>query len=65
MAARKIPVAMQIGTLDWNIQGAQSTHTELQQNGNPLSYVEIQGAGHVPFPGPVSPPLDWCLGQKL
>ena len=64
-AARKIPVAIQIGTQDWNIGGAQSTHTELLQNGNPLLYNEIQGAGHVPFPGDPKVPLDWCRGQTL
>src|SRR5262249_55129331 len=65
MAARKIPVAIQIGTADWNINGARTTRSELEQNGNPLSYVEIQGAGHVPFPGTVPPPLNWCLAQVL
>jgi dienelactone hydrolase len=64
-APRKIPVAIQIGTNDWNIGGAQSTKTELEQNGNPLLYNEIPGAGHVPFPGDPKVPLDWCRGQAL
>lgn len=64
-AARKIPVAMQIGTNDFGIANARSTQTELQQNGNPLLYNEIQGAGHVPFPGDPTVPLDWCRGQTL
>jgi poly(3-hydroxybutyrate) depolymerase len=64
-AARKIPVAMQIGTNDSGLANARSTQTELQQNGNPLLYNEIQGAGHVPFPGDPTVPLDWCRGQSL
>jgi poly(3-hydroxybutyrate) depolymerase len=64
-AARKIPVAMQIGTNDFGISNARSTQTELQQNGNPLLYNEIQGAGHVPFPGDPTVPLDWCRTQAL
>jgi polyhydroxybutyrate depolymerase len=64
-AARKIPVAMQIGTNDSGLSGAQSTHTELTTNGNPVLYNEIAGAGHVPFPGDPTVPLDWCRGQTL
>jgi polyhydroxybutyrate depolymerase len=64
-AARKIPVALQIGDQDFAIQGARQTHTELTQNGNPVSYVEVPGAGHVPIPGNPLAPLDWCRGQTL
>jgi hypothetical protein len=56
---------MQIGTNDSGLSNARSTQTELQQNGNPLLYNEIQGAGHVPFPGDPTVPLDWCRGQSL
>ncbi len=64
-AARKIPVALQIGTNDPGLSGAQATRTELQQNGNPIQYNEIQGAGHVPFPGDPRVPLDYCRAQAL
>lgn len=64
-AARKIPVAIQIGDQDFGISGARQTQTELQTNGNPLSYVEIAGAGHVPIPGDPAAPLDWCRPQAL
>lgn len=64
-AARKIPVAMQIGTNDFGINNARSTQTELTNNGNPLLYNEIQGAGHVPFPGDPAVPLDWCRMKSL
>jgi hypothetical protein len=64
-AARKIPVAMQIGTQDFAIQQARATRDLLMSNGNPLSYHEIAGAGHVPIPGDLQVPLDFCLAQKL
>jgi poly(3-hydroxybutyrate) depolymerase len=64
-AARKVPIAMQIGTNDYGIQQARSTKTALEQGGFPLDYHEIQGAGHVPVPGDPAVPLDWCLGQSL
>jgi predicted esterase len=64
-AARKIPVAIQIGDQDFGISGARQTKTELETNGNPLSYVEIAGAGHVPIPGDPAKPLEWCRPQAL
>ncbi len=64
-AARKIPVAIQIGDKDYGISGARTTKTELDGNGNPNSYVEIADAGHVPIPGHPAAPLDWCRGQAL
>ena len=64
-AARKIPVALQIGTNDFAIQNARATKQELEANGNPLQYNEIEGAGHVPIPGDPKVPLDFCRGQTL
>jgi len=64
-AARKIAVAMQIGDQDFGISAARSTKTTLENNGNPLQYNEIAGAGHVPFPGDPQVSLDYCLGQSL
>lgn len=64
-AARKIPVAMQIGTNDYGINAARTTRDQLQNAGFPLQYDEIQGAGHVPFPGDPGVPLGYCLGQTL
>lgn len=64
-AARKIPVALQIGTLDSALTQARTTRMLLQMNGNPLSYNEIAGAGHVPIPGDLQVPLAFCLGHKL
>jgi predicted esterase len=64
-AARKIPVAMQIGTNDYGINAARTTRDQLQNAGFPLQYDEIQGAGHVPFPGDPGVPLGYCLGQAL
>lgn len=64
-AARKVPIAMQIGTNDFAINQARSTKMLLEQNGFPLDYHEIQGAGHVPIPGDLTVPLDYCRGQTL
>lgn len=64
-AARKIAVALQIGTLDGALSQARATRDLLMMNGNPLSYNEIAGAGHVPIPGDLQVPLGFCLMQKL
>jgi polyhydroxybutyrate depolymerase len=64
-AARKVPIAMQIGTNDFAINQARQTKTLLEQNAFPLDYHEIQGAGHVPIPGDLTVPLDYCLAQQL
>lgn len=63
-AARKIPVALQIGTNDGAINQARSTKSDLEGKQFPLDYREIQGAGHVPFPGDPKLPLGYCLGQN-
>lgn len=63
-AARKIAVALQIGTLDSALGQARATRDLLMMNGNPLSYNEIAGAGHVPIPGDLQVPLGFCLAQK-
>ncbi len=64
-AARKIPVCLQIGTADPAYANAQQTVQELQQNGNPVQFNAIQGAGHVPPPGDPKVPLDYCLQHPL
>jgi len=64
-ATRAIPVAMQIGTLDYAIDTARAIRATLQANGNPLEYTEIAGAGHAPFPGSPTTTLDFCLSQSL
>ena len=64
-AVRKIPVALQIGTLDGAIGQARSTKADLDAKGFPLDYHEIAGAGHVPVAGGVTVPLTYCLGQSL
>lgn len=64
-AARKIAVALQIGTLDSAINQARTTRDLLMMNNNPLSYNEIAGAGHVPIPGDLQVPLSFCLLQRL
>lgn len=64
-AARKIPVVLQIGTNDFAISGARSTSTQLNAAGFPVALNEIQGAGHVPFPGGPDGPLNFCLGRSL
>lgn len=64
-AARKIPFSMQIGTKDFGIGQARATRDDLEQKGFPLEYREIEGAGHVPFPGSKTAPLDDCLGRAL
>lgn len=64
-AGRKVPIALQIGTNDFAISQARATKMLLEQNGFPLDYREIQGAGHVPIPGDRAVPLDYCLGQSL
>lgn len=64
-AARKIAVALQIGTLDFAIDAARATRATLISHGNPLNYNEIAGAGHVPIPGDLQIPLDFCLAQRL
>jgi len=63
-AARKIPVALQIGTNDSAIGNARSTKTDLEGKAFPLDYHEIAGAGHVPVPGDLNVPLDFCLSKS-
>lgn len=66
-AARKIPVSLQVGSNDATgaVDTAAQAHTELVNNGNPVQYNVIDGAGHVPVPGDFSVPLDYCRGQSL
>ncbi len=64
-AARKIAVAMQIGTLDSAYSAAQATDATLQADGFPVQFNAVSGAGHVPIPGDISVPLSYCLGQSL
>ncbi len=66
-AARKIPVSLQVGSNDTTgaVSTADAAHTELVNNGNPVQYNVIDGAGHVPVPGDFSVPLDYCRGQSL
>lgn len=64
-AARKIPVSLQIGTNDGAITNARSTKADLEGKQFPLDYREIQGAGHVPYPGDPTLPLAYCLGRSL
>lgn len=64
-AARKVAVALQVGSLDGAVNNARSSRDALQAAGHPVSYAEIAGAGHVPFPGDPKVPLEWCLSQSL
>jgi poly(3-hydroxybutyrate) depolymerase len=64
-AARKIPVAMQIGTSDSAFNAAQTTSNTLKAKGFPVQFNAIQGAGHVPIPGDIGVPLEYCVGQSL
>jgi len=64
-AARKIPVALQIGKLDSAYNGAQTTAATLMADKFPLQFNAIDGAGHVPIPGDIGVPLAYCLGQTL
>ena len=64
-AARKIPVALQIGDQDSAITNARNTKADLLAKSFPLDYHEIAGAGHVPVAGGVTVPLTYCLGQAL
>ena len=64
-AARKLPVVMQIGTLDSAYSAAQTTDATLMTDGFPIQFNAIQGAGHVPIPGDIAVPLVYCLGQSL
>jgi polyhydroxybutyrate depolymerase len=64
-AARPIPFSSQIGTSDYGINNARATHTALLNAGHPVDYHEVQGAGHVPFPGSPSVPLAECLARSL
>ncbi len=64
-AARKIPVTLQIGSNDGAVTQARATRDELMNAGFPVSYMEIAGAGHVPFPGMPSVPIDYCRMQTL
>jgi poly(3-hydroxybutyrate) depolymerase len=63
-AARKIPVVLQMGSLD-DPSDAQTTATTLMTDGFPVQYNEITGAGHVPIPGDISVPVNYCLGKSL
>jgi hypothetical protein len=64
-AARKIPVALQIGTNDSAYGAAMTTQATLMSKGFPVQYNAINGAGHVPIPGDISVPLEYCRGQSL
>jgi poly(3-hydroxybutyrate) depolymerase len=64
-AARKIPVALQIGTEDEAFAAAETTEMTLMAGGFPVQWTPVSGAGHVPIPGSVSVPLAYCLGQSL
>jgi poly(3-hydroxybutyrate) depolymerase len=64
-AARKIPVVLQIGTLDSAYAAAQATESTLIADGFPTELNAIDGAGHVPIPGDVSVPWDYCRGEAL
>jgi dienelactone hydrolase len=64
-AARKIPVAMQVGTNDSAYGAANNTQASLKSAGFPVQWSPIAGAGHVPIPGGISGPLTYCLGQSL
>ena len=62
-AARKLPVVLQIGTNDGAYAAAQTTETTLVGAGFPSQLDAIQGAGHVPIPGDVAVPWNYCRGQ--
>lgn len=64
-AARKIPVALQVGALDGALGNARASRDALRAAGHAVLYNEIPGAGHVPFPGDPAVPLRWCLGHSL
>lgn len=64
-AKRRIPVALQLGTLDSALGNARATRDELTRYSHPVQYNEIAGAGHVPFPGAVRLGLDYCLTQTI
>jgi poly(3-hydroxybutyrate) depolymerase len=64
-AARKIPVILQIGTLDPAYSAAEATESTLKSDGFPTELNAIAGAGHVPIPGDVSVPWDYCRGETL
>ncbi len=64
-AARKIPVVLQIGTLDSAYGAAQTTESTLMSDGFPTELNAISGAGHVPIPGSVSVPWDYCRAEVL
>ncbi len=63
--ARKIPVALQIGSADAAAANARATRDGLTGAGHPVQYNEIAGAGHVPLPGDAKAPLTYCLGMTL
>jgi predicted esterase len=64
-ATRKIPYALTIGVNDFGISQARAAKVALEGAAHPLQYQEIAGAGHSPFPGPTSGPLDYCLDKSL
>lgn len=64
-AARKLAVVLQIGTNDSAYAATQATEATLLGDGFPSQLDPIQGAGHVPIPGDVSVPWNYCRGQVL
>lgn len=64
-ATRKLAVVLQIGTNDSAYGAAQTTETTLQGASFPTQLDAIQGAGHVPIPGDVSVPWNYCRGKVL
>ena len=64
-AQRKLAVVLQIGTADSAFSATQTTEATLTSDGFPTELESIQGAGHVPIPGQVSVPWNYCRGQAL
>lgn len=64
-AVRKLAVVLQIGTNDSAFAAAQTTETTLQGAGFPTQLNAIAGAGHVPIPGDVAVPWNYCRAKVL
>ncbi|HEY4239536.1 MAG TPA: hypothetical protein VGM88_06955 [Kofleriaceae bacterium] len=64
-AQRHLPVVLQIGTADSAYSAAQATVSTLMTDGFPAQLNAIDGAGHVPIPGDVADPWNFCRAKSL
>lgn len=64
-AQRPIPMGLVVGELDPAASSAYQLAQQLESAGHEVAFEVVANAGHVPFPGPVAPWVDWLLAHPL